>query len=122
MKKTLSKQEVSRIIGERIRKFRTEQKLTQEELAVAAELNPAYIGKVERGDKCPTIDTLYKIANGLKISLCELTNIEESNKLKLCVVDEYRDEIEEFLDMSIHPRKIMKIIREIVELDNRGIM
>ena len=61
-----NRETISSIIGERIRKFRTEQKLSQEELAFNSELHPAYIGKVERGEKCPTIETLYKIANGLK--------------------------------------------------------
>ena len=67
MKET--RQTISGMVGERIRTFRIEQKLSQEELAFASELHPAYIGKVERGDKCPTVETLYKIANGLKIPL-----------------------------------------------------
>lgn len=70
-----NRETISSIVGERIRKFRTEQKLSQEELAFASELHPAYIGKVERGDKCPTIETLYKVANGLKIPLHKLLDI-----------------------------------------------
>ena len=58
----VNRETISNIIGERIRKFRTEQHLSQEELAFSSELHPAYIGKVERGEKCPTIETLYKIA------------------------------------------------------------
>lgn len=82
-----NKEKISIIIGERIRKFRTEQKLSQEKLAFLFELHPAYIGKVERVEKCPTIETLYKIANGLKISLQEMfdfdsaTDIEEKNSI-----------------------------------------
>jgi transcriptional regulator with XRE-family HTH domain len=71
-----SRETISTMIGERIRRFRTEQKLSQEELAFASEIHPAYIGKVERGEKCPTVETLYKIANGLKIPL---TNAEEND-------------------------------------------
>ncbi|MDE5584042.1 MAG: helix-turn-helix domain-containing protein [Ruminococcus sp.] len=70
-----NRETISGIIGERIRKFRTEQKLSQEELAFNSELHPAYIGKIERGEKCPTIETLYKIANGLKIPLHKLIDI-----------------------------------------------
>lgn len=66
-------------IGERIRKFRIEQNLSQEELAFLAEIHPAYIGKVERGEKCPTIETLHKIATGLKIPLHTLTNVDTEN-------------------------------------------
>ena len=70
-----NRETISGMIGERIRKFRTEQKLSQEELAFNSELHPAYIGKVERGEKCPTIETLYKISNGLKIPLHKLLDI-----------------------------------------------
>ena len=66
---------ISNIIGERIRKLRTEQKLSQEELAFASELHSAYIGKIERGEKCPTVETLYKIAKGLKLPLYKLLDI-----------------------------------------------
>ncbi len=71
-----NRETISSMIGERIRTFRTEQKLSQEELAFNSELHPAYIGKVERGEKCPTIETLYKIANGLKIPLHKLLDID----------------------------------------------
>ena len=77
-----SRETISNIVGERIRIFRTEQKLSQEELAFLSELHPAYIGKVERGDKCPTIETLYKIANGLKIPLHKLLDISSGTEVK----------------------------------------
>ena len=70
-----NRETISSMVGERIRRFRTEQKLSQEELAFASDLHPAYIGKVERGDKCPTVETLYKIAKGLKIPLHKLLDI-----------------------------------------------
>lgn len=60
-----NKTNVAVAVGERIRQFRTRQHLSQEELAFASEIHPAYIGKVERGEKCPTIETVSKIANGL---------------------------------------------------------
>ena len=46
--------------------------MSQEDLALRAEINPAYFGQVERGLKCPTIDTLYKISKALDVSLAEL--------------------------------------------------
>lgn len=55
-----------------IRHFRHQKGFSQEELALRANLNPAYLGQVERGEKCPTVDTLYKTANALGISLSEL--------------------------------------------------
>ncbi|MBP3761309.1 MAG: helix-turn-helix domain-containing protein [Ruminococcus sp.] len=71
-----NRETISGMIGERIRKFRTEQNLSQEELAFLSEIHPAYVGKVERGEKCPTVETLYKIAVGLKIPLHKLLDID----------------------------------------------
>ena len=55
-----------------IRHFRHQKGFSQEELALRANLNPAYLSQVERGEKCPTVDTLYKTVNALDISLSEL--------------------------------------------------
>jgi transcriptional regulator with XRE-family HTH domain len=49
-----------------VRKFRTEQKLSQEELAEEAGLHRTYIGSVERGERNITIDVMEKISTALK--------------------------------------------------------
>ena len=59
------KQEIMIRVGKRIRELRRTHALSQEEAALRAGLNPAYFGQVERGEKCPTIDTLNKIAGAL---------------------------------------------------------
>ena len=66
------RERISYIVGQRIYTFRTQKKLSQEALAFESEIHPAYLGRVERGEKCPTIETLYKISKGLKIPLHEL--------------------------------------------------
>lgn len=70
------KQEITIAVGNRIRSFRQLQSISQEELALRANLNPAYFGQVERGLKCPTIDTLYKIAKALDIPPADLLRTE----------------------------------------------
>lgn len=54
--------------------------LSQEDLALRANLNPAYYGQVERGLKCPTVDTLYKIAKALEVPLPELLKTEPTTE------------------------------------------
>lgn len=66
---------ISYIIGQRIYESRTQKKLSQETLAFESDIHPAYLGRVERGEKCPTIETLYKISKGLKIPLHELLDV-----------------------------------------------
>ena len=64
--------ELSREIGQRIRNYRTQQKLSQEELAEKCALHPTYIGQVDRGEKNATIESISKIAGGLSVSLSTL--------------------------------------------------
>lgn len=59
-------------IGSRIRYQRKLHNMSQEKLALAASMNPAFIGHLERGEKSPTVATLEKITHALDISLGEL--------------------------------------------------
>lgn len=65
-------------IGQRIRNYRNQQQLSQEELAERCGLHPTYIGQVERGEKNATLESISKIAFGLSLSLSTLfENIED---------------------------------------------
>ena len=64
--------EIIKTIGNRIRKYRNELHLSQEELAERADMHYTYIGQVERGEKNITIGSLEKICQSLGISFEEL--------------------------------------------------
>lgn len=64
--------EISKIIGQRIRNYRTQQGLSQERLAEMAGCHPTYIGQLERGEKNATLESIEKIASALNISLAQL--------------------------------------------------
>lgn len=57
------------IIGKRIAEGRQRKNFSQEYLAEITNLHRNYIGYIERGEKRATVDTLYKIAKALNISL-----------------------------------------------------
>lgn len=60
-------------IGEKIKKIRNDQNLTQEELAQKAEISYITLVKIEQGKvENPTMKTLQKIAKALAVSLDEL--------------------------------------------------
>jgi len=63
---------VSVRIGKNVKKIREKKGLTQEKLAFEANLNRAYIGYIERGERNPSTDTLAKLAKALKVSLKDL--------------------------------------------------
>ena len=64
--------DISKIIGQRIRNYRAEQKLSQEKLAELSGCHPTYIGQIERGEKNATVESIEKIAIALKIPLSRL--------------------------------------------------
>jgi transcriptional regulator with XRE-family HTH domain len=69
--------DITEEIGNRIRYYRKDRKLSQEELAEISGLHSSYIGQLERGIKSPSVDTIYKITKGLDVTMADfLRNIE----------------------------------------------
>lgn len=60
-----------KIIGDAIRLHRKNSGLTQEKLAEAVNLNPKYLGEIERGEKIISIEALLRIAKAVKIPVLE---------------------------------------------------
>lgn len=59
-------------IAKRISDLRSSMKLTQSQFAELADLSEDSIGKIERGVTVPTLVTLKRVADGLKIPLSGL--------------------------------------------------
>ena len=64
--------EISKIIGQRIRNYRTSKGFSQEKLAELSGCHPTYIGQVERGEKNATLESIEKISIAMGISLSQL--------------------------------------------------
>lgn len=69
---SFEREKIAYIVGTRIRDFRVMKKMSQEALAFESDIHPAYLSQVERGEKCPTVETISKICKGLKIPMSEL--------------------------------------------------
>jgi transcriptional regulator with XRE-family HTH domain len=63
-----------KLLGNAVRKHRKVAGLTQERLAEKVDLNPVYIGQIERGSKVPTVDVLLRISRALRIRLRDLVS------------------------------------------------
>jgi transcriptional regulator with XRE-family HTH domain len=59
-------------LGEAIRKIRHERGISQETLALLAEVDRSYVGRVERGDNNVALLTLVKLAAALQITVTKL--------------------------------------------------
>ncbi|KKR11821.1 MAG: helix-turn-helix protein [Candidatus Woesebacteria bacterium GW2011_GWA1_39_21] len=58
--------------GQRVRKEREKQRLSQEELANKAKVHRTYIGMIERAEKNITLVNIEKISRALKTKIKEL--------------------------------------------------
>ena len=70
-------------LGSRIRQTRKERNMTQEELGEACSLSTSYIGHIERGSRTLSVDTLFRIASVLNVSMDYLTSDSQANNLSL---------------------------------------
>lgn len=59
-------------LGKKIKKFRQERKMSQEELADKVGLHYTSLSRIERGEANSPVYTVYKIAQALKKSLKDL--------------------------------------------------
>ena len=59
-------------IGGKIKKIRKERRLNQADLAVKSKMSCNFIGLIERNKQSPSVDSLYKLAEGLDMSISEL--------------------------------------------------
>jgi len=111
---------VNNKIGERIRYFRTCQGLSQEKLALKAEINPAFLGHLERGLKSPTITTLDKIIDALNITYSEFFNDEidtESTDSRNFYIDIINNCIKRLSEDNL--KTVADIMLKIVELTDK---
>ncbi|AKL94667.1 transcriptional regulator [Clostridium aceticum] len=68
---------INAAVGENIRKVRNSRNLTIEKLAEVTGVSKSMLGQIERGDANPTITTVWKIANGLKVPFSVLIQLPE---------------------------------------------
>lgn len=70
----MDKTEFLKNLGFKIRILRQKNKLSQEQLAEAAEIDRGYVSTIERGETNATICMLKQIADALNVEIIELFN------------------------------------------------
>ncbi len=83
------KTKIEKIFGEVLRKFRLAKPFTQSELADSSSLDRTFISLLERGERQPTISTLFKLASALDVSLVSIIQeverrVNENSENSLC--------------------------------------
>lgn len=64
--------EISKKLGQNIKRIREQKGMTQGDICRALNLDRGYISSIENGKRNPTLSTLKKLADALKISVDEL--------------------------------------------------
>lgn len=68
-------------IGGQIRYHRRRKGLSQEKVALRANITTAYLGQIERSKKNPTVGIVCRIADAMQISIIELLQSTSYNEL-----------------------------------------
>ena len=97
-------------IGDRIRKYRELSRMTQEQLSESCSLSTGYIGHLERGTRSPSLETLVKISQILRVSLDDLVfgKTEINNNMILALTLEEKD-----------PEKVKVFLKTVCALANK---
>ena len=66
-------------LGENLKAIRDKRGLNLNDVSELTGISKAMLSKIERGESVPTITTVWKIANGLKITLNALAGEVDSN-------------------------------------------
>ena len=66
------------IVGEVIASFRKEKKISQEVLSGLSDIGRTHLSAIERGERKPTLETLYRISCALDVPMSEIIREIES--------------------------------------------
>lgn len=76
-------EDIQKIFGRNIKKYRTRRGFSQEKLAELSGLHWTYVGSVERGERNISLKNIKKLADALEVKIAELfkgINANQKNK------------------------------------------
>ncbi|ANS76341.1 hypothetical protein AWM70_18635 [Paenibacillus yonginensis] len=104
--------DIGKIIGDRVRNYRKRRGISQEELAHLSSFSVSFIGEVERSEKSPSMDNLYRICCALGITIQELfDHVQPSSQSKEAeIISDIVNKIQ------VLQTKDLILVREMVDL------
>jgi XRE family transcriptional regulator, regulator of sulfur utilization len=70
---------INSVIAGNLKKLREDRKLSLDNVAKLSGVSKSMLGQIERGEVNPTVSTVWKISNGLKISFTQLMSRPETD-------------------------------------------
>jgi len=97
-------------LGKRIKEERLRLNFTQEKLSEKVGISTAYLGQIERGERCITLDKLIPLANCLGVTvdflLADYIVTDEDNSLNL-LTQLFRDKTVEEKELAVNMLKLL---------------
>ncbi len=107
------------VIGERIRRLRIDKGLTQKELGKILNMNKTTISHYEKGERCPSIETLILISDYFNVDIKYILGINNLGKSynseiklsdeEIMFIKEIR-KISSYKNLIINPKSYVKLI------------
>ena len=72
----------AKIVGNAIALFRKRKGVSQEVLSGLADMGRTHLSAIERGERKPTLETLYRIANALGVNMSDIVREMEAQLAK----------------------------------------
>jgi transcriptional regulator with XRE-family HTH domain len=93
---------LSRVISVNLKRVREEKKLSLDTVAKLSGVSKSMLGQIERCEVNPTVSTMWKIANGLKVSFSQFINHVETN-IELIDINSLEPLLEDEGRVKIYP-------------------
>lgn len=100
-------------LEERLKKARTNKKISQQKLAVMADVHYTNMGRYERGDAKPSADVLNRLAGALEVSPDYLMNGSIDDKAQSSIFD--HELLSQFKRIEQMPDDRKRLLKEILD-------
>lgn len=104
------KKEMAKYIGKNIHKYRTNMKLTREQLAEKSHITASHLYQLEIGNSIPSIITVIDICNALNITIAQITDsllYDNINKFTELISNDFNKISDENKNIIIQLIKLM---------------
>lgn len=71
------------VVGKAISHFRRKKRVSQEVLSGLSDIGRTHLSAIERGERKPTLETLYRISTALGVNMSDIV-LEIERQLALC--------------------------------------
>ena len=95
------------VLANNMKSLREQRKLSLDKVAEMTGISKTMLGQIERGESSPSITTVWKIANGLKLSFTSLIN-EPQSETVVVSQQEVQALVEDHGKVRIYPFSLLR--------------